>query len=364
MQQDTKRVWFYPYPGLRETQLDTIRLWPSERALNRDERLRTPSTLASANASPAPRRAGWHRKLPLPNVKFRPADLPPDVAVFVWGAVLATGPFITELENPYALTGYDLRALPLWRGLLRRLLLQPRCLDIRCMSEACRENLALEFGDRVASKARVVYPRFAVAPCPRIAPRSPGPRFVFISTQFEIKGGAALLRAFPAVRAVYPEATLDLITHLPEDRRELARQRGVQVHVATMSREAVWSRFLAAADVLVHPTYLDSFALVVLEGLAHGLAVVATDVYAVREMVQDGLNGCLLPPPLSMWDGYRPSPLFSRLAEAPVEAARLDSADFERELARAMIEIAQPDRLQHAQRASRRLYEQKFSPPA
>jgi glycosyltransferase involved in cell wall biosynthesis len=358
---ETTPVWFYPYATLRETQLDTIRLWPGDLALNRDQRLGTKTVMAGSVASPAPRRSGWHRHLPLPNVKFRPAGLPPDAAVFVWGAVLATGPFITELENPYALTGYDLRAMPLWRWLLRWTLLQQRCLEVRCMSEACRKNLAIELGEQVASKARVVYPKLPSSIKPRRRSDAGGPRFVFISTQFEIKGGAALLRAFAQVRAVHPDATLDLITHLPDERRALAAQPGVRWHVATMSRDEIWEGFLADADVLVHPTYIDSFGLVVLEALAHGLAVVATDVYAIGEMVQDGVNGHLLPAPLSMWDGYRPNALFSDLKEAPSLAAHLDTKSFEQDLARAMIEIGQPDRLEQAKRASRRLYEEKFA---
>jgi glycosyltransferase involved in cell wall biosynthesis len=163
------------------------------------------------------------------------------------------------------------------------------------------------------------------------------------------------------VRAQYPSATLDLITHLPPERRNLAAQPGVRVHTATLPRDEIWRRFLAEADILVHPTYMDSFAVVVLEALAHGLAVVATDVYAIREMVDDGVNGRLLQPPLSVWDGCRPSPLFARASEAPALAARLKTQIFEQDLARAMIEIAEPNRLRAARQASGRLYQQKFA---
>jgi glycosyltransferase involved in cell wall biosynthesis len=321
--------------------------------------------MAGADATPAAQRRGrLLHHLPLPNIKRRPPGLAPDVAVYVWGAVVARGPFITDLDIPYALTGYDLRALPLWRLLLRHMLLSQRCVELRCMSEACRRSLAIEFGEETAARARVVYPRLPTPTEPQRTPDGGGPRFLFVSTQFEIKGGAALLRAFPAVRAAYPSATLDLITHLPQARRTLAEQPGVRVHPATLTRTELWQRFLSQADVLVHPTYVDSFAMVVLEAIAHGLAVIATDVYAIGEMVQDGNNGRLLAPPLSVWDGYRPSALYRNLSEAPARAAALDTGQFECDLAKAMIETGAPERLAPAQSASRALFERRFASTA
>ena len=46
-----------------------------------------------------------------------------------------------------------------------------------------------------------------------------------------------------------------------------------------------------AADVFALPSAYESFGLVVLEALAFGLPVVATDVGVVPEVVDDGVNG-------------------------------------------------------------------------
>ncbi len=359
------RVWFYPHGVLRARQLDVIRRWPPDRVLNAELAARTQPSLAGPGARPAASRAGFLGRLPLPNVKRRPPGLPADAAVYLFGAVADRGPFITDLDTPYALTGYNLSALPLWRFVLGRMLRSRRCLAIRCMSEACRRSLALEFGDTTAAKAMVHYPHIAGAPAAR-PPRAAadgwdGPRFLFVGTQFEIKGGAALLRAFARVRDAVPSAQLDLVTHLPDARADQARQPGVAVHDAGLDRETLWGRFFARADVLVLPTYVDSFGMVALEALAHGLAVVATDVYALPEMVQDGVNGALLHAPLSIWDGHRPGPLYRALDTAPEVAASLDTVSFERDLAAAMIRCADREILARAQAASRRLYEERFA---
>src|SRR5690606_12083170 len=53
---------------------------------------------------------------------------------------------------------------------------------------------------------------------------------------------------------------------------------------------------LAAADVMVLPSYAEGLPLSVLEGLAHGLAVISTPVGAIAEVVEDGVTGLLVQP--------------------------------------------------------------------
>lgn len=53
---------------------------------------------------------------------------------------------------------------------------------------------------------------------------------------------------------------------------------------------------LAAADIYVFPSHVEGFPNALLEAMAAGLPVVATDVGAVRELVTDGENGLIVPP--------------------------------------------------------------------
>ena len=54
-------------------------------------------------------------------------------------------------------------------------------------------------------------------------------------------------------------------------------------------------RLYAAADVLLHPTYYDACANVVLEGLASGLPVVSSDRNGSAEIITSGHDGFVLP---------------------------------------------------------------------
>ncbi len=53
---------------------------------------------------------------------------------------------------------------------------------------------------------------------------------------------------------------------------------------------------LAGLDALLHPSWTESFGMVVVEGLLAGLPVVATDVGAAAAILADGRYGRLVPP--------------------------------------------------------------------
>jgi D-inositol-3-phosphate glycosyltransferase len=57
------------------------------------------------------------------------------------------------------------------------------------------------------------------------------------------------------------------------------------------------SKYYSAADVLVVPSYYESFGLVALESLACGTPVVATPVGAIDKIVQDGTTGVVVKKP-------------------------------------------------------------------
>jgi glycosyltransferase involved in cell wall biosynthesis len=358
------KVFFYPHAFLRDRQLDTIRRWPADQILNPEVALNRRGVQVSSSYANAPKlKATWKQKLPLLNVKLRPKEAPSDAVIYVWGAVIATGRFIVDLDNPWALVGYNLRAMPIYRFFIKRSLLSPRCEEIRCMSEACRLSLKALFGDEIYNKATVHYPCIPQVVTEISVRLTDECRFLFVGTQFEIKGGVAMLKSFRRIYAQANNARLDVITHLPAEYAYLAEGcPGIHIHEAKFTRSEIHEQFMLQADVLVLPTYVESFGMVALEALAYGLALIATDVYALGEQVEDGRNGRLISPPISVWNGVMPTRYYYDWTNIKNYIRQTDTIDFENQLFKAMEQfVCEPDWLLRARQASTQLMAERFA---
>lgn len=80
-------------------------------------------------------------------------------------------------------------------------------------------------------------------------------------------------------------------------RAKLAHDSGLPVRVLVDISEAEKSDLLAAGDIFVSPSnsLQESFGLALVEAMAAGLPVVATDWSAYRELIEPGLSGLLVP---------------------------------------------------------------------
>jgi glycosyltransferase involved in cell wall biosynthesis len=139
-----------------------------------------------------------------------------------------------------------------------------------------------------------VGPNFDVSEIrPRAGVRSGGapPTVLFVGREFTRKGGDVLLGAFRRVRARLPQARLlvagpaqgmtkeagvSFLGHLPKQDPE-SRRRLRQAY--------------EEADVFCLPTRYEPFGIAFLEAMYYGLPVVATRVWAVPEIVEDGTTG-------------------------------------------------------------------------
>ncbi len=336
------KIYFYPYASLRDRQLDTMRNWPSHEVVSPEvPRNRRGVQVTAEYAKASKLRKSWKSYIPMVNIKFRPRKAPKDAEIYVWGAVVSKGNFIVDLDNPWSLTGYNLTAMSFYRPILKYILNSSRCTEIRCISQACRLSLKALFGQAVYDKSSLHYPCIPQKVSSVGSAITDDCRFLFVGTQFEIKGGEALLKAFRRVYARVPSAKLDVITYLPTEYINLAKScAGIYVHEPKFTRDEIHEQFMSKADVLVSPTYAESFSMVSREGISHGLALIATDVYALSEMVEDGKNGYLIQPPISVWDGIMPSRYFYDLKNIKKHIKKTDTTIFEEKLEKAMYEFA------------------------
>lgn len=106
-----------------------------------------------------------------------------------------------------------------------------------------------------------------------------------------------LLRAFPEVATRIPSARLVFAGRGEEEAslRELAQNLGVSEKVQLLgfvSEEQKWA-LLHRSDVFVLPSSVEAFGISLIEAMACGSAVVASDVPPFNEIVRDGVTGIL-----------------------------------------------------------------------
>ena len=109
---------------------------------------------------------------------------------------------------------------------------------------------------------------------------------------------ATFLRAAAAVSAVAPEARFLLIGDGSERQKleSLAEDLGLSGRVLFLGDRNDVPDLLAALDVCVLSSLTESFPNAVLEAMAMGRAVVATNVGGIPELVEEGTTGYLVPP--------------------------------------------------------------------
>jgi glycosyltransferase involved in cell wall biosynthesis len=212
------------------------------------------------------------------------------------------------------------------------------------LSEVWRRKL-----ETISPSARLTVIENAVeSPSVETARCHVGPcRFLLLARMDAWKGIDDLLDAGAALRA--EDCTFELVLAGPDgtagDAGALAEKihrRGLQsaVRYAGPVRGQEKTDLLRWADVYVQPSHHEGMPISLLEALAYGLPIVATNVGAVPEVVRDGVHGRVVPPhrpellAVAMGELARRGELRCSLSAAAVELARdrFSLARFERDL--------------------------------
>jgi len=156
-------------------------------------------------------------------------------------------------------------------------------------------------------------------PGPR-ADRSPEPLFVAVGRLVEYKRIDLLLRLWERVRPV-TGGRLVIVGDGPE-RERLAALAGPGVEFAGHVSEAEKHRLLCAAWLLLHPSAVEGWGLVVTEAATRETPTIAFDVPGLRDSVVDGETGVLAHGESSFAAAWCALALSGRRREAMGKAAR------------------------------------------
>ncbi|MGB9735985.1 MAG: glycosyltransferase [bacterium] len=112
------------------------------------------------------------------------------------------------------------------------------------------------------------------------------------------KGHQYLLEAISKIKNQYPNIVLFLIGDgiLMNELTTITKQLDIENNVRFWGYRADIPNFLSATDIYVHPSVEEGFGIAIIEAMAAGLPVIATNVGGIPEIITNGVNGILVPP--------------------------------------------------------------------
>ncbi len=116
-----------------------------------------------------------------------------------------------------------------------------------------------------------------------------------------VKGHDLLVRAAAEVVRQWPETSFNVAGEVLDpayfaELQNLIGELGLTEHFKFLGRATDVSAHLATADLFVLPSRSEGFSNALIEAMAAGLPVIATDVGGNAEAVQPGISGLIVPP--------------------------------------------------------------------
>ncbi len=240
------------------------------------------------------------------NINAIPLKCNEDIIYSSGGLLIKSNkPWVTDVEHVYSLVGYQHNNSNIdeIKSKTVQHIKKSRC-KILLWSYASLNSIKSFFGkqfEEIEDKFEVVYPAMHIENEKIERKYRDTVNFLYINRVFWGKGGYEVLKAFDDISEEY-DTSLTFRSNTPSEiRKKFKNNMKIKFIEAPVPRKEVLELY-KNADVFVLPTLFDTFGFVYLEAMAYGLPIIASNIFAVPEIVEDGKNGLLITPEYSFFD--------------------------------------------------------------
>ncbi len=215
--------------------------------------------------------------------------------LYIWGAFPknTNKEFIVEIDNPYCLSYYHKSNFIRNKKKIKKKLNQAK--KITYLSEAAKNHTIELFDGDFEHKSFVTYPY--MKDNHKLNNRdSDLINFVFVALDYKGKGGRELLEAFTNIQD--NSIRLTFISDVEGDLSNKYKKDYRINIVPPQPREVLLNQIYPKMDVMIFPSFQESFGVVLLEALSFGMGLIATNTYAIPEMIVNNFNGKLIHHPI------------------------------------------------------------------
>jgi glycosyltransferase involved in cell wall biosynthesis len=127
-------------------------------------------------------------------------------------------------------------------------------------------------------------------------------RILFVGAVGKLKGERDLIKALAILREGKPNININIkvsfLGYGAENLKEYCDEAGISEFIEHLGAVSLTERigFYQNADIFVLPTYAEAMPMSVIEAMAAGLAIIATKVGGIPELIEDAADGILFSP--------------------------------------------------------------------
>jgi glycosyltransferase involved in cell wall biosynthesis len=287
-----KRIFFYIKSNYRERQWDTIEAIKNEYKVivpKNQQQKSNISIYAKSKIFYSKIKTFIANKLPLINFKILQSDHKKADIIYLWGSVPLNSkkPFIIEFDNPYVCTFYNYSAFLKYKNILKNF--YDKAYKLTFISQTAKNHFLFEFNNIYENKSFVNYP-FLKRNYKNRKNDKKEISFIFSAFNFKEKGGYELLEAFQKIKE--KRIKLYIFSYVPKETKEKIKDERIIIQEPIPRKKLL--EILPEMDVFILPTFYESFGMVLLEALSSGCGLIATNIYAIPEIIEPNKNGILL----------------------------------------------------------------------
>ena len=175
-----------------------------------------------------------------------------------------------------------------------RLLKSKYCKKILAWTKWTEKGILKEFPE-IENKIEIIYP--AIKPVNFKKIKSKNIRLLFVSRRFYFKGGLHALEVMDRLTKKYDNVEGTIISDTPKEILDrYARNKKIKFR-DVMPKEELFFQIYPRTDILIYPSYTDTFGFAIIEALSFGIPVVSVAGQSRSDLIGDGKTGFIVEEP-------------------------------------------------------------------